>query len=140
MLTEKIHFNHNTGDIQAAFGLTDDRATEITGSILFTEIDKTFTASSLYEDLSEAPAEFTSKTALLASVLDDMNSNEEVLYATFEWSKHIILKRTNKEYDGLLGAMTMLYMTTGQNKNRFIKGFVKKINETKQQMEDEDGE
>ena len=70
MLTEKIKFDHTTGNIQSAFGLTEDRATEITGSILFTEIDKAFTAQSLYENLDEAPKEFTSKTAVLATVLE----------------------------------------------------------------------
>jgi hypothetical protein len=140
MLTEKITFDHTTGNIQTAFGLTDDRATEITGSILFTEIDKAFTAQSLYENLEEAPKEFTSKTAVLATVLEDLNSNAEVLYATFEWSKHLVLKNTDSNYGGLLGVMTMLYMTSGQNKKRFIKSFVKKINEVKGMMEDEDDE
>ena len=140
MLTEKITFDHTTGNIQSAFGLTEDRATEITGSILFTEIDKAFTAQSLYEDLDEAPKEFTSKTAVLATVLEDLNSNEEALYATFEWSKHIIMKSSNSEYGGLLGMMTMLYMTSGQNKKKFIKSFVNKINEVKSSMDDGDDE
>jgi hypothetical protein len=139
MITEQINFDHTTGDIALAFGLTDDRATEITGSIIFTEIDKAFTAQSLYDNLEDAPREFTSKTGVLASVLDDVHNNEEALFATFEWSKHIILKQTNKEYDKLLGAMTMLYMLSGQDKNKFIKGFVKKINEAKQHK-DEDGD
>jgi hypothetical protein len=140
MLTEKIKFDHTTGNIQTAFGLTDDRANEITGSIYFTEIDKAFTAQSLYENLEEAPKEFTSKTAVLATVLEDLNSNEEALYATFEWSKHVILKSTDSNYGGMIGMMTMLYMTSGQNKKKFIKSFVKKINEVKGMMEDEDDE
>jgi len=140
MLTEQIKFDHTTGNIQSAFGLTDDRAHEITGSIYFTEIDKAFTAQSLYEDLDEAPKEFTSKTAVLATVLEDLNTNEEALYATFEWSKHVILKSTDSNYGGMLGMMTMLYMTSGQNKKKFIKSFVKKINEVKSSMDDEDDE
>ena len=78
--------------------------------------------------------------AAFATVLEDLNSNEEALYATFEWSKHLVLKNTDSNYGGLLGVMTMLYMTSGQNKKRFIKSFVKKINEVKGMMEDEDDE
>ena len=142
MLTEQITFDHSTGDIVSAFGLTDDRATEITGSIIFTEIDKAFTAQSLYDKMEDAPREFTSKTAVLASVLDDMANNQEALFATYEWSKHIILKQTNKQYDSLLGVMTMLYMTSGQDKDKFLKKFVKKINEAKEHRDemDEDDE
>ena len=140
MLTEKIKFNHNTGDICSALGISDDRATEITGSIIFTEIDKAFTAQSLYEDMEEAPREFTSKTAVLASVLDDMNNNEEALYATFEWSKHIMLKQTNKNYESLLSGMAMLYMVSGQDKEKFLKSFVAKMNRARQEHDDEDGE
>ena len=135
MLTEKINFDHNTGDIATAFGISSQRASEITGSIIFTEIDKAFTAQSLYEDLSEAPSEFTSKTAVLSSVFDELTSNEEVIFATYEWSKHIVLKRTEQSYDKMLNMFTMMYMLSNQDKKKFIKTFVEKIESAREAHE-----
>ena len=138
MITENIVFNHNTGNVPLAFGLTEERANEITASIFFIEIDKTYTAHQLYDDMREAPKEFTTKTAVLATLLDDCSTNAEALYAAFEWGKHLTLSACRKEYKEMTQMMTMMYMISGQNKDKFIKEFAKRASKTELDEEDED--
>lgn len=138
MITENIVFNHNTGNVPLAFGLTEDRANEITASIFFIEIDKTYTAHQLYDDMREAPKEFTTKTAVLDTLLDDCNTNAEALYAAFEWGKHLTLSACRREYKEMTAMMTMLYMTSGQDKTKFIKEFAKRVTSKNTEDEEED--
>lgn len=126
MVTETVKFDHTAGSIYSVFGLTKERAMEITGSILFTEIDKAYTAQSLYDDPNEAPAEFTTKTGVLDAVLGDVKNDNEALFATYEWSKHIILSNEKDEYRVMCGLLTMVYMLANQDKDRFITEFVKR--------------
>lgn len=126
MLTEKITWDHSQNSIPLALGISEDRAAEITGSIFFTEIDKAFTAHSLFDDEDDIPAEFKSKTAVLDSVLDDLTNNNEAIFATFEWTKYMVVASEDRR-DKLKGALSMLYMMSGQDKNKFIKEFKKKV-------------
>jgi len=126
MFTEKITWDHSQRSIPMALGITEDRAAEITGSLLFTEIDKAFTAHSLFDDEDDIPAEFSSKTAVLDSVLDDLSNHNEAIFATYEWTKYMVVASEEKR-DRLKGALSMLYMMSGQDKNKFIKEFKKKV-------------
>lgn len=126
MLTEKIKWDHSQRSIPLALGITEDRAAEITGSLLFTEIDKAFTAHSLFDDEDDIPAEFTTKTAVLDSVLDDLNNQNEAIFATFEWTKYMVVANEDRR-DKLKGALSMLYMMSGQDKNKFVKEFKKRV-------------
>ena len=124
MVTETVKFNHSAGTIPAVFGISKQRAMEITGSMFFIEIDKAMTAQSLYDDPSEAPAEFTTHTGVLDAMLGEVKNDNEALFATYEWSKHITLSNTDKNYKEMVPMMTMLYMLSGQDKDKFVKRFV----------------
>ena len=122
-LTEKITWDHSQNDIAKALHITDDRALEITGSLLFTEIDKAFTAHSLFDNEDEIPAGFKSKTAVLDSVLDDLTNNNEAIFATYEWTKFIVARNMGADKDKMNAQLTMLYMMSGQNKEKFLNEF-----------------
>lgn len=129
MLTEKITWDHSSNDIREALCISKDRAMEITGSIFFTEIDKAFVAHSIFGDDDNIPSEFTTKTAILDTVADELENSNELVFATFEWTKHIASRSLNPEAKGIESIMTLLYMMSKQNKNTFIKEFKKKMND-----------
>ena len=129
MLTQNIKWQHDARTFQGALGISDQRAMQITGSILFEEIDKMYVITSLYDDEDEIPVEFKTKTGVLASVLDYMNNDQEVLFATMEWGKINALKDFDtNEFRQLLSISTMLYMGSKQDRNKFITEFTKRIN------------
>ena len=140
MITDNIVFNHNTGNIPTSFGLTAERASEITGSLFFIEIDKTFIAHKLYDNMEDAPKEFTTKTAILSELLDDCNTNAEALFAAYEWGKHLTLSATNKSYKEMTGMLTMMYMISDQDKGKFLKSFVERIGDARSETLGEDDE
>ena len=136
MVTETVKFDHSAEDISSVFGISKQRAMEITGSIFFTEIDKVYAVHSLFGNPEEAPKEFTTKTGILDAVLGEVNNDSEALFATYEWGKHITLSNSNEDYKMMCGMeMTMLYMMTGQDKDKFLAEFVKRA-ESAEESED----
>ena len=136
MVSETVRFDHSAGDIPSVFGLTRQRAMEITGSIFFTEIDKAYTAHSLFDDADDAPKEFTTKTGILDAVLGEVRNDNEALFATYEWGKHITLSNVKEDYKMMCGMMTMMYMMANQDKDKFIKEFVKRAEEADNESDD----
>ena len=124
MVSQTVKFDHTQGAIHSVFGISKVRAAEITGSIIFLEIDKAFTASKLYDDVSEAPAEFTTKTGVLDALLGEVSNDNEALYATYEWSKHITLGNTDENYNTVCNGLALLYMSVGQDRDKFINSFL----------------
>lgn len=129
MLTEKITWDHSQNNIAKALGITPTRAMEITGSIFFTEIDKAYTAQALFDNEEDTPAEFKTKTAILDTVLEDVSNNNEAIFATFEWTKIVISNVMGEDADKMKAMLTMLYMMTNQDKNKFIREFAKRATE-----------
>lgn len=132
MLAQTFRFDHSAESIHAVFGISQHRAMEITGSIIFTEIDKAHTAFKLFDNPEEAPMEFTTKTGVLDAVFGDLKNDNEALFATFEWGKHITLSTTKDDYKSMLGQMGMFYMLTDGDRDKFLTLF------TKSQSESED--
>jgi hypothetical protein len=129
MLTEKITWDHSANDIREALCISKDRAMEITGSIFFTEIDKAYVAHSIFGEEEEIPNEFKTKTAVLDSVTEELENENELIFATFEWTKHIASRNVNPEAKGMEAVMTLLYMMSNQNKKTFIREFKKRMND-----------
>lgn len=127
MLTEKITWDHSSNDIRQALCISEERAMEITGSIFFTEIDKAYVAHSIFGDEEEIPNEFKTKTAVLDTVTDELENQNELVFATFEWTKHVASRAINPEAKGMEAVMTLLYMMSNQNKATFIKEFKKRM-------------
>lgn len=126
MVKDTVKFDHSAGNLYSVFGLTKQRALEISGSILFTEIDKAYTAQALYDNPADAPSEFTTHTGVLDAVLGEVNNDNEALFATYEWGKHITLSNTKEDYKMMCGLLSMLYMMSNQNKDKFIIEFIKR--------------
>lgn len=140
MLTESIKWDHSQTNIEGALGVSRERGNEITASIFFVEIDKAFTANSLFDDEDEIPAEFRAKTAVLDSVFDDCKNSNEIVYATYEWTKHSVMKATSRNYEKMLSQLTMLYMMSGQNKEKFTRDFCKKVKHVDSRDREEEDE
>ncbi len=126
MVSETVKFNHEAGSIYSVFGLTKQRALELTGSIFFTEIDKAYMAHKLFDDPNEAPAQFTTRTGVLDTVLGDVKNDNEALFVTYEWGKHLTLTAVDEKYQATAGLLTMVYMMVDQDKDKFIEHFVNK--------------
>ena len=129
MVTETVKFDHSAGSFHSVFGLSKSRAMEITGSILFTEIDKAFVVHELFNNADEAPAEFTTQTGVLDAVLGDVNNDNEALYATYEWSKHVTLSNTQEDYKKMIEMFAILYKLNEGDRDKFITAFVDRVEE-----------
>lgn len=130
MLTEKITWDHSQSNIAKALCISPVRAMEITGSIFFTEIDKTYVAQTLFDNEEDTPAEFKTRTAILDSVIEDLNNINEVIFATFEWTKIAATNVMGEDQDKMKAVLTMLYMVSQQDKNKFIKEFTKRAQDS----------
>lgn len=122
-----IKFDHQQENIGAALGVSDERAKEIQALLHFIELEKTFTAHKLFDKEEDVPAEFKVKTAILDSALDEAKNDNEALYMTYEWAHHSLLKKISANYDEMSQKLTMLYMISNQDKDTFIREFVKKV-------------
>ena len=129
MVTETVKFDHSAGSIHSVFGLSKYRAMEITGSIFFTEIEKAYVASKLYDVIEEVPAEFSTRTSVLDAVLGEVNNDNEALFATYEWGKHITLLNTQEDYKLMTEMFGMLYMMHGGDRNKFMTAFIERAEE-----------
>ena len=126
MLNEKIKFNHYASDIREALSINNRRASELTGLLLYTEINKAHTVSKLFDDEEEAPREFTTQTGTLASVLEEVENLNEAIFTTFQWTKNMQMSR-QKDGSGMLAAVTMMYLVCDQDKDKFIEMFLNKM-------------
>jgi len=122
-----VKFDHNQEDIALALGVNLERAKEIQALLHFIEIEKTFTAHKLFDNEDDIPREFKVKTAVLDSALDEAENDNEALYITYEWAHNSMLKKISANYDELTNKLTMLYMVANQDKETFIREYVKKV-------------
>lgn len=126
MLNEKITFNHQASDIREALSIDNRRASELTGLLLFTEISKAHTVSKIFENEDEAPREFTTQTGTLATVLEEVEDLNEVIFTTFQWTKNMQMTK-HKDGSGMLAAVTMMYLVCDQDRDKFIEMFLNKM-------------
>jgi hypothetical protein len=126
MLNEKIKFNHYASDIREALSINNKRASELTGLLLFTEVSKAHTVSRIFENEDEAPREFTTQTGTLATVLEEVEDLNEVIFTTFQWTKNMQMAK-HKDGSGMLAAVTMMYLVCDQDRDKFIEMFLNKM-------------
>ena len=126
MLNEKIKFNHQASDIREALSIDNRRATELTGLLFFTEINKAHTVSKIFDSEDEAPREFTTQTGTLSTVLEEIEDLNEVVFTTFQWTKNMQMAR-HKDGSGMLAALTMIYLVCDHDKDKFIEMFLNKM-------------
>lgn len=122
-----VTFDHQQNDIGAALGVSEERVKEIQALLHFIELEKTFTAHKLFDKEEDVPVEFKVKTAILDSALDEAKNDNEALYITYEWANHSFLKKISSNYEEMTHKLTMLYMITNQDRDTFVKEFVKKV-------------
>jgi hypothetical protein len=126
MLNEKIKFNHQASDIREALSIDNRRATELTGLLFFTEINKAHTVGKIFDNEDEAPREFTTQTGTLSTVLEEVEDLNEVVFTTFQWTKNMQIAR-HKDGSGMLAALTMIYLVCDHDKDKFIEMFLNKM-------------
>ena len=126
MLNEKIKFNHHASDIREALSINNKRASELTGLLLFTEVSKAHTVSKIFDNEDEAPREFTTQTGTLATVLEEVEDLNEVIFTTFQWTKNMQMAK-HKDGSGMLAAVTMMYLVCDQDRDKFIEMFLNKM-------------
>ena len=126
MLNEKIKFNHQASDIREALSIDNRRASELTGLLFFTEINKAHTVGKIFDNEDEAPREFTTQTGTLSTVLEEIEDLNEVVFTTFQWTKNMQMAR-QKDGSGMLAALTMMYLVCDHDKDKFIKMFLNKM-------------
>lgn len=126
MLNEKIKFNHYASDIREALSIDNRRASELTGLLLFTEINKAHTVSKIFDNEDEAPREFTTQTGTLATVLEEVEDLNEVIFTTFQWTKNMQMSK-HRDGSGMLAAVTMMYLVCDQDRDKFIEMFLNKM-------------
>jgi hypothetical protein len=126
MLNEKIKFNHQASDIREALSIDNRRATELTGLLFFTEINKAHTVGKIFDNEDEAPREFTTQTGTLSTVLEEIEDLNEVVFTTFQWTKNMQMAR-HKDGSGMLAALTMIYLVCDHDKDKFIEMFLNKM-------------
>jgi hypothetical protein len=126
MLNEKIKFNHQASDIREALSIDNRRATELTGLLFFTEINKAHTVGKIFDNEDEAPREFTTQTGTLSTVLEEVEDLNEVVFTTFQWTKNMQMAR-HKDGSGMLAALTMMYLVCDHDKDKFIEMFLNKM-------------
>jgi hypothetical protein len=126
LISEKIKFNHQASDIREALNINNRRASELTGLLFFTEINKAHTVGKLFDDEDEAPKEFTTQTGTLSSVLEEVENLNEVIFATFQWTKNMQMAK-REDGSGILASLTMMYLVCDQDRDKFIKMFLNKM-------------
>ena len=126
MLNEKIKFNHQASDIREALSIDNRRATELTGLLFFTEINKAHTVSKIFDSEDEAPREFTTQTGTLSTVLEEIEDLNEVVFTTFQWTKNMQMAK-HKDGSGMLAALTMMYLVCDHDRDKFIEMFLNKM-------------
>lgn len=126
MLNEKIKFNHQASDIREALSIDNRRASELTGLLFFTEINKAHTVSKIFDSEDEAPREFTTQTGTLSTVLEEIEDLNEVVFTTFQWTKNMQMAK-HKDGSGMLAALTMMYLVCDHDKDKFIEMFLNKM-------------
>jgi len=126
MLNEKIKFNHQASDIREALSIDNRRATELTGLLFFTEINKAHTVGKIFDNEDEAPREFTTQTGTLSTVLEEVEDLNEVVFTTFQWTKNMQMAR-HKDGSGMLAELTMIYLVCDHDKDKFIEMFLNKM-------------
>ena len=126
MLNEKIKFNHQASDIREALSIDNKRASELTGLLFFTEINKAHTVSKIFDSEDEAPREFTTQTGTLSTVLEEIEDLNEVVFTTFQWTKNMQMAK-QKDGSGMLAALTMMYLVCDHDRDKFIEMFLNKM-------------
>ena len=126
MLNEKIKFNHQASDIREALSIDNRRASELTGLLFFTEINKAHTVGKIFDNEDEAPREFTTQTGTLSTVLEEIEDLNEVVFTTFQWTKNMQMAK-QKDGSGMLAALTMMYLVCDHDKDKFIEMFLNKM-------------
>ena len=126
MLNEKIKFNHQALDIREALSIDNKRASELTGLLFFTEINKAHTVGKIFDNEDEAPREFTTQTGTLSTVLEEVEDLNEVVFATFQWTKNMQMAK-HKDGSGMLAALTMMYLVCDHDRDKFIEMFLNKM-------------
>jgi hypothetical protein len=88
-------------------------------------------AKSLFDDIDDAPSNIRSKSGWIEKIIDDMNTDEERMYAMWETCKIDHVTDHNDEGKTFLAAMSMLYRVHDGDKDKFVKFFVNMKNEAK---------
>ena len=123
----KIEFNHEEKNIHRSIGLTDDRADEITAGVLFEMINQSYLVDKLFSNPEEAPVNLRTKTGVMERSLEDVNYNNEMVYAIWEYTKYDMMTSSeNKHHEKMKMAMSMLFMMSDMKKEKFIRNFINK--------------
>lgn len=126
-----INFNHEAKNINEAFGIKDDRKSEIEALVFYHIIDTMTLAKSLFDDVDDAPSNIRSKSGWIEKIIDDMNTDEERMYAMWETSKIDHVTDHDDKGKAFLAAMSMVYKVHDGDKDKFVKFFVNMKNEAK---------
>lgn len=124
-----ISLNHEARSIGGAFGVSDERKSEIEATIFYEIIDSMMLVQSLFDDVDEAPVNLRAKSGWVEKVLDQMQTEEERLYSMWETCKIDHLTDNDEKAKMFLALMSMQYKMVNGDRDKFIKLFVKSKNE-----------
>lgn len=122
-----VKFDHSKKNLQQSLGIENKRADELTASLFFEMINVQHMVESLFDKPEEAPLNMITKTGIMERVLDDVKTPEELLYVGWEYAKYDVLLKQDDKFSDTHRMMVMaLYMFSNQDKDRFVRTYVKK--------------
>lgn len=134
-----VKINHESKTLQQSLGIEDNRANVITATVMFHLINQQFMLQKLYDNPNEAPRSMRTKTGVLEKVLQEVTGDNELVLATWESARFdAIIELDDDHASKLIAMFTMMYVLANNNKEQFIKEFIKHKNKAMQSRQDDE--
>jgi hypothetical protein len=119
-----LKFNHEGSTMGAAMGLERNQEAVLLGNMFYEIVNRDFIMHDLYDNPEEAPIELRTTSGLLESCLKRCSTENERTFTIWEFSKTDFLRSTeNKNLEGMLQAVMMIYMMSDKKRDKFIEKF-----------------
>lgn len=124
-----VTFNHDVKTFHESLGIHPDRATVLSGTILFEMINQSYLVSKLFDNPDQAPRNMVTKTGVLEKVLTYAKDENEIMFCVYECSKINTLNDVSKKGEQAMVGVHLLFMMCDMDYDKFIKKFVQKKKE-----------
>jgi len=124
-----VTFNHDVKTFHESLGIHPNRATVLSGKILFEIINQSYLVNKLFDNPDQAPRNMIKKTGVLEKVLSYAKEKNEIIFWVYEYSKINTLNDVSKEGEKAMVGVHLLFMMCDMDYDKFIKKFIQKKKE-----------
>jgi hypothetical protein len=120
--------DHSKGSFDEALGISAERGNEIEALVLFHILDQDFLQGSLFDNIEECPYNLKTKSGCLESILEECETEEERIFATWDYAKKDILADRDIKAKMMMFALMEEYKSMGGDKDKFVGFWVEQKN------------